>query len=143
MSFETKALITDNARQRIAEGWATGKSFAVVGFSLGSAGHDPFDPRTALAPDPSLMDCPSVAFGPKAIASFSYANDTCPVFECRLEFGEAVVEYSSLCLIAQILYSPVPGDPEVDTTFLFAVVNFPLRSKTDLEELVINVGVSR
>ena len=143
MSFETKALLTDGARQRIAEGYATGKSFAVVGFSLGNAGHDPLDPRTALAPDPSLMDCPSVVFGPKAITSFNYANDTCPVFECRLEFGEAVTEFSSLCLIAQIVYSPIPNDPEVNDTFLFAVINFPLRPKSDLEELVINVGVSR
>ena len=86
MAFEIKALLTDQASRRTAESWATGKSFQIVGFALGNAGHDPLD---------------------------------------------------------QIVYSPVPGDPELNDTFLFAVANFPQRPKTDLEKLTIRVGVQR
>lgn len=143
MAFEIKALLTDQARQRTAESWATGKSFQVVGFALGNAGHDPSDPTTALAPDPTETVCQSVVFGPKALAGFTYANDTCPVFECFLDFGEAVTLFSSVCLIAQIVYSPIPADPELNDTFLFAVANFPQRPKSDTETLTISVGVQR
>lgn len=143
MAFEIKALLTDQARQRTAESWATGRSFQVIGFALGNAGHDPLDPTTALSPDPAATKCLSVVFGPKAIASFTYANDTCPVFECFLDFGEAVTLCSSICLIAQIVYSPIPADPELNDTFLFAVANFPQRPKTDVEQLTILVGVQR
>jgi hypothetical protein len=143
MAFEIKALITDQARRRTAESWATGKGFQIVGFSLGNAGHDPLDPTTALAPDPGQEECSATVFGPKATSSFTFANDFCPVFECLLDYGEAVTLFSSICLIAQIVYSPVPGDPELNETFVFAVANFPQRPKTDLEKLVIRVGVQR
>lgn len=143
MSFEVKALMTDEARRRIAEQWATGKSFVVVGFSLGAAGHDPLDPSTPLAPDPATTTLEDVVFGPKAVSSFTFASDTCPVFECFLDFSEAVAEFSSVGLLAQITSSPIPGDPELNSTFLFAVSNFAKRPKTDLEQLTINVGISR
>lgn len=143
MAFEIKALLTDAARRRTAEMWATGKSFAVVGFSLGNAGHDPLDPTTALTPDPSQEDCLSVVFGPKATAGFTYANDFCPVWECLVDVGEAVTLFSSVCLLAQIVSSPIPADPELNTTFLFAVANFPQRPKVDTEQLLMRVGVQR
>lgn len=143
MAFEIKALITDEARRRTAESWATGKSFQVIGFALGNAGHDPLDPTAAVAPDPGAMECQAVVFGPKACSGFTFANDFCPVFECVLDYGEAVTLFSSVCLIAQIVYSPVPGDPELNDTFLFAVANFPQRPKTDTEKLTIRVGVQR
>jgi hypothetical protein len=143
VSFEIKALLTDLARQKMAESMATGKSFRVVGFALGNAGHDPLDPTTALAPDPGLEDCQSVVFGPKGISSFTYANNACPVFECFLDYGEAVTLFSSICLIAQIVYSPIPNDPELNETFLFAVATFPQRPKTDLEKLTLSIGIQR
>lgn len=143
MAFEIKSLLTDQARRRTAESWATGRSFQVVGFALGNAGHDPLDPTTALAPDPGMEECLAVVFGPKAIAGFTFANDFCPVFECFLDYGEAVTQFSSICLIAQIVYSPIPADPELGDTFLFAVANFPQRPKTDIEKLTIRVGTQR
>ncbi len=143
MAFETKALVTDEARRRKAEGDATGKSFLVVGFSLGNAGHDPQDPTTALAPDPAQVEAFSVVFGPKATSGFTYANNFCPVWECLVDYGEGVTLFSSVNLIAQIVYSPIPGDPELNTTFLYAVANFPQRPKLDTEQLIIRVGVQR
>jgi hypothetical protein len=143
LAFEIKSLLTDQARRRTAESWATGRSFQVVGFALGNAGHDPLDPTTALAPDPGMEECLAVVFGPKAIAGFTFANDFCPVFECFLDYGEAVTQFSSICLIAQIVYSPIPADPELGDTFLFAVANFPQRPKTDIEKLTIRVGTQR
>jgi hypothetical protein len=143
MAFEVKALITDEGRRRTAEMWTTGKGFQIVGFALGNAGHDPEDATTALAPDPSQEECLSVVFGPKTIAGFTYANDFCPVWDCFLDFGEAVTLFSSVCLIAQITTSPVPGDLELNTQFLYAVANFPQRPKFDTEQLTLRVGVQR
>ena len=143
MAFEIRSLITDEGRRRTAEMWAVGKSFAIIGFYLGNAGHDPLDPTTALAPDPATTDCPSVVFGPKATANFTYANDYCPVWECVVDFGEGVTLFSSICLLAQIVYSPIPSDPELNTTFIFAVSNFPQRPKLDSESLILRVGCQR
>jgi hypothetical protein len=141
VAFEIKALRTDEARRRIAEMETTGKNFKVVGFQLGNAGHDPLDPTTALAPDPSATEVASSVFGPKEVASFTYANDSCPVWECVVEPGEGVTLYSSIGLLAQILSSPVPGDAEVDTTFLFALAHLPQRAKLDTERLQFLVGI--
>lgn len=143
MAFEIKALLTDEARRRTAEMWATGKSFQVVGFVLGNGGHDPLDPTTALAPEPATTECPLPVFGPKAVSGFTFANDFCPVWECVVDFGEGVTMYSSVCLVAQIVSSPVPSDPELDTTFLFAIANFPQRPKLDTEQTIIRLGVQR
>lgn len=143
MAFEVKALLTDEARRRRAESDTTGKSFVVVGFVLGNAGHDPLDPTTALAPDPAQTECLATVFGPKAVASFTYANDSCPVWDCLVDIGEGVTLFSSICLLAQIVYSPIPSDPELNETFLYAVANFPQRPKIDTERLTIRVGVQR
>lgn len=143
MAFEIKALITDEGSRRTAEAWATGKNFIITGFALGNGGHDPLDTSLALSPEPSLVEVPSLVFGPKALAAFTFASDTCPVFECFLDYSEAVALFSSVCLIGQVLSSPLPNDPEVGSTFLFAVANFPQRSKTDTEKLTIKVGVTR
>jgi hypothetical protein len=35
------------------------------------------------------------------------------------------------------------NDPELNETFLFAVANFPQRSKLDVEKLTIKVSVAR
>jgi hypothetical protein len=144
MAFEVLALITDEGRRRTAEMWATGKSFQVIAFALGNAGHDPNDPTTPLAPDPSLLSCPSTVFGPKVVSGFTYANNFCPVFDCLVDYGEGVTLFSSVCLIAQIVYSPLGNaDPELNSSFLFAVANFPQRPKTDTEQLQLLVGVQR
>ena len=143
MAFEVRALLTDEARRRRAEGEATDKHFMVVGFMLGNGGADPLDPTTALAPDPAATDLSGIVFGPKALAGFSYANNSCPIYECIVEQGEGVTLFSSVALIAQITVSPVPNDPELNTTFIYAVANFPQRPKLDTERLELLVGVQR
>ena len=143
MAFEVQALITDEGNRRTTEGWATGKSFVVTGFTIGNAGHDPLDPTTALTPDPGATSVASPVFGPRAVSGFTYANDSCPIWECKIGFGEGVSLFSSIGLIAQILTSPVPSDPEIGNTFLFALANFPQRPKLGNENLVIRVGVQR
>ena len=143
MAFEVKALLTNETRRRRSEGDATGKSYRVVAFELGNQGHDPGDPTMALTPDPDMTTLPGLVFGPKALSGYAFANDTCPVYEGYLDFGEAVTAFSSLGLLAQIVYSPVPNDPELGTTFLYAVANFALRPKDDLSDLSLVVGVQR
>ena len=143
MAFEIRALLTNEARQRTAVQAATGKSFAVTAFALGNAGHDPLDPTTALAPDPESTTCLSTVFGPKAVSSYTFANDSCPVWECLVDKGEGVTLFSSVCLLAQILSSPIPGDPEVGTLFLYALCNLPQRPKFAEESLTLIVGTQR
>ena len=143
MSFEVVSVLTDEARRRTSDMWATGKSFRVVSFVLGNQGHDPSDPTIAIVPDPTRTDCYGLVFGPKVISGFTNASDFCPVFECFVDYNEAVDQLSSICLIAQVVYSPVPGDPDVNTTFLFSISNFPLRRKTDVEQITFRVGVQR
>jgi hypothetical protein len=140
--LEIIALRTDECRRRMAEFETIGRSFVVVGFSLGNAGHDPLDPSSALTPDPGSTECQSVVFGPKATSGFTYANDSCPVWEGLVDMGEGVSLFSSVCLIAQIIFSPIPGDPEVGTTFLHSVANLPQRPKFDSELLLVRVGIS-
>lgn len=137
------AVLTEEAHRRRSESDATGKSFAVTAFSLGNAGHDLANPQLRLAPDPSTTVLPSIVFGPKSVSSFSFANNRCPVWECLLDYGEASTTFSSLGLYAQILTSPIANDPELNTLFLYAIINFPQRSKMDNARLSIRVGVQR
>lgn len=143
MAFEIRAIMTDEAQRRDAEQKATGKGYVITGFTIGNAGHDPSDPTTALTPDTSATSVPSPVFGPKQTSSFTYGADNCPIWQCVLEFGEAVTQYSSIGLLAQITTSPVPNDPEIGTTFLFALANFPQRVKLGSERVEYLVGITR
>jgi len=48
---------------------------------------------------------------------------------------------SSLALYAEIVYSPIPGDPEVGETFLFAVHNRPMIVFTGTDSAEFNINV--
>jgi hypothetical protein len=141
MAFSVIATVTDIGRQRLAQSIITGKAFQVDQFSVGSAGHDPLDPATALTPDPTATTCPSVVFGPEPIDAATLVSQFCPEFTCRLEPTEAVASLSNICLIGTIVWSPIAGDPDLGTTFLFAIGNFPLRVKTDTESAEFRVIV--
>lgn len=141
MAFSVIASLTDTGRQRLASSIVTGKSFQVDRFSVGQAGHDPIDPATALTPDPSATACPSVTFGPETIDAATLASQFCPEFTCRLETNEAVGPVSNLCLLGTVIFSPIPGDGDVGTSFLFAIGNFPLRVKVGPEQIEFRVTV--
>jgi hypothetical protein len=127
MAFEARAAVTDEAKRRIGEMWVSGKSYMVKYFSVTAGGHDPADPDTALAIDTSSTTMPGAPpiFGPELIDSYEWESDTCPTFVCTIEQGELLGAMSSVGLYAEIVYSPIPGDPEVGTTFLYAVYNRP------------------
>lgn len=142
--YEVVAVVTNGAKQRLAEMMATGKSFMINQFALTDQGHDTLDPAVALTPDPTRETCmPNPPGGaPRftdSIDSYSYTGTFCPEFTCRVDYGEAIGEISSICLIAQIVYSPTSGDPELGTTFLFAYANMPLWVKTALDAREWNV----
>lgn len=139
MSLTVVTALTDVARQRIAQSILTGKSFSVTDFSVNSAGHDPGNPTLALTPDPAAVVCPggTPLFGPEPIDSKTLISSFCPQFTCNLELTEAVGSISNICLIATVVFSPTPGDPDIGTTFLFSVGNFPLRVKTAADTLAI------
>ena len=95
MSFAVVAIVTDLGRQRIAQQLITGKSFVLDHFSMGSAGHDPLDPTTALSPDPTATSCPSVVFGPESVDASVLITPFCPQLTCRLEPLEAVAAHAA------------------------------------------------
>lgn len=141
MAFSVIATVTDIGRQKLASSVITGKSFQIDQFSVGSGGHDPLDPSTALTPDPAVISCPDSVFGPEPVDAATLVSEFCPEITARLAPSEAISPLSNICLIATIIYSPLVGDTEVGTTFLFAVGNFPLRVKTDVETLEFRVTI--
>ena len=127
----------------------TGKSFVVDRFVVGDAGHDPLDPTLAITPDPSRDGCycsvPAIDVAGGCI--FADVVDeviesaTCPVFRCILGPGEATGVVTSICLIATIVYSPDPLDPEIGTQFCFAIANYPFRAKAPGDTFEFEIGI--
>tara|TARA_R100001132_G_C3273017_1_gene95042 strand:- start:1435 stop:1911 length:477 start_codon:yes stop_codon:yes gene_type:complete len=154
-TVEALALVTNQGKARIAEMLATGKSFVVDSFVLGSNGHSPADPTLALTPDPTRTGCYCGPVGSvveaittvggcsfaDSVDSVSFASLSCPVFTCTAGAGEATGAVSSLCLIGTVVYSPTIGDPEIGTQFLFAIANFPLKFKTPTDTFEYEVFV--
>lgn len=128
MAFEPLAIITNEAKRRTAEMWMAGKSFQVKFFSVSAGGHDPTDPTVALAPDPASTSMPGTPFfGPEPVDGYEITTDFCPKFICRIEENEVAGSVSSVGLFGEIVCNPNdPLDPEIGTTFLFAVYNRPL-----------------
>lgn len=141
MAFSIIATVTDIGRQKLASSLITGKSFQIDQFSVGSGGHDPSDPSRALTPDPATISCPDIVFGPDDVDAATLISQFCPEFTCRLNPNEAIAPLSNICLLGTIVYSPIVDDPDVGTTFLFGIGNFPLRVKTDIESLEFRVIV--
>lgn len=154
-SIEALALVTNQGKARIAEMLATGKSFVVDHFVIGANGHDPADPTLAITPDPSRTGCYCGPVGAPVeslttaggcslldvIDGVSFASLSCPVFTAIVQPGEATGAVSSLCLLGTVVYSPIPGDPEIGVRFLFAIANFPLKFKTPTDRFQYEVLV--
>lgn len=142
MAFDSIAVLTDEAKRRMGEGWVTGKSFIVKYFSLSGGGHNPLDPTVALAVDPTLTTMRgAVIFGPESIDNYEFAADNCPIFICNILPGEVIGAVSSLGLWGEIVYVP-PGDTEpVGTRFLFAIHNRPLVVFTGSDSAEFRVNV--
>lgn len=143
MSLSITAVLTDNARQRIAQYSISGKAYMVDNFAINSVGHDVGDPTLALPPDRSAVTCPggTPLFGPEPIDSSTLISAFCPQFVCVLEKTEGNGSLSNVCLYATVLYSPIVADPEVGQTFLYAVGNTPLKVKTGADRLIMNINI--
>jgi hypothetical protein len=143
MAYSSIALLTNEAKRRIADMWMTGKSYQVKYFALSSGGHNPVDPTVAVAIDPSATVMPGdpPVFGPEPIDEITLVSDYCPVFSCRTKPGEVVGYVSSVALFAEIVYSSDPADPELGTTFLFAVHNRPAMIFTSIDSAEFDLNV--
>ncbi len=141
MAFSVIATVTDIGRQKLASSLITGKSFQIDQFEVGSGGHEESDPSTALTPDPTATETPEKVFGPEPIDAGTLISQFCPEFTCRLEPAEGISPLSNIGLLGTIIFSPIAGDAELGTSFLFALGNFPLRVKTDSETLEFRVTV--
>lgn len=141
MAFESLAVVTNEAKRRIADMWVTGKSYKVNTFAISSGGHDPVDPTIALAIDPESTVMPGAPpiFGPEPIDSIEYVSDFCPVFICQLEPGEVTGVVSCVALFAEIVYPTT--DPEYGTSFLFAVHNRPQLVFTGTDSATFRINV--
>jgi len=145
MAISVIAALTEIGRNRIADMTISGRGFQVVQFVVGSGGHDPGDPSVALSPDPAVTSLPDQTFGPKALVvtsppfSGTLLTPFCPQFVGLLDYTEANGNLSNFGLIARINYSPIPSDPLVGSTFLFAVGNTPLKVKTDADQMEIDI----
>jgi len=137
------AALTEEGRRHIADMTVSGRGFQITKFVVGSGGHDPSDPATALTPDPSVTILPSQTFGPKDLVKPNLTDTGvlitpfCPQFTGLLDFNEANGSFSNIGLIGTI--NAPPGDPLIGTDFLFAIGNRPLIVKTDADQLQINV----
>ncbi len=150
MADELLAVLTNNALAWNARARAVGYGIKITKFVVGSYGHDPTNPRLALTPDPTRTGC---YCGNEAITtadgclfsdfidSLTWKNDYCPIYTCRLESGEAVGVVSSICLIAEILWSPNTGDENVGLEFLYAIVNTPYRPKIAGETMTFDIAI--
>ena len=143
MAFEALALLTNEAKRRIANMWITGKSYQVKTFAVSAGGHDPLDQTTAIAVDPAATVMPGdpPIFGPEPIDDFELVADDCPVFICRIGQGEVTGAISSVALFGEIVFNGTDPVDEIGQTFLFAVYNRPLLilTGTDSVEFRINV----
>lgn len=139
------AAITDIGRNKIADMTLSGRGFQIVSFVVGNGGADPGDPTVALSPDPSVSVLPALTFGPKDLVQNNppftgvLITPFCPKFTGLLDYTEANGPLSNVGLIARIVYSPIAGDPLVGTEFLFAIGNRPLITKTDSDQMEINI----
>ncbi len=150
MADELLAVLSNNALAWNARARVNGYGIKITKFVVGSYGHDPTNPRLALTPDPTRDGCycGTEALTTTAGCLFSdfidgvtWKNDYCPIYSCRLETGEAVGIVSSICLIAEVLWSPVTGDPNVGLEYLYATVNLPYRPKLAGEALLFDIAV--
>lgn len=137
------ALVTTQGKARLADMLVTGKSFKINVFKLGDGGYDTLDPTLPITPDPSRTDVYGTPGGvlTKAISSVGLQSPTCPVFTCIAAAGEGTGPIGSIGLYGTIVYSPISGDPEIGTTFLFALATMPLKVKVPLEVFTFNVGI--
>ena len=140
----TIATITDIANTRQRDAWLVGKAIKVIGFVLSDNGVDPLNPALPLATDPSILVAPSpITFGPKAISGAAIVESDCPIYECFLDYGDALLPYSQLTILAAVLWSPISSDPQLNVSYPWATVNFARRYKSDQAQLTEYIGVQR
>ncbi len=136
------ASVTNLGAQREARSLETGKSFRITHFELGSEGHDPDDPLSALTPDASLTETPGRVFGPEPVDSVDYISLTCPFWTCLVGNAEANGSaISSVTLIATIIHNGNDPVDEEGVTFPYAIANFPRVPKTVADEWTLEIGI--
>lgn len=143
MAFESIAILTNEAKRRIGEGWNPniGTCYQVKTFGVSAGGHDPNDPATALTPDPAATTMPGAPpIFTDVIDEYELVADDCPVFVCRIEQGEVTGGISSVALFAEIVDS-VANPGEIGTVFLFAVYNRPLIILTGTDSVEFRISV--
>ena len=150
MADQLLGIVTDTANAWAARSRVYGYGWKVTRFVIGSEGHDPSNPRLARTPDSNRDGCYcsqesiTTAGGclfSDFVDSVTWVNDFCPVWNCVLEAGESVGVVSSICLIAEVVYSPIPADPVVGTEFLYSITNMPYQVKINGERKEYNIYV--
>lgn len=136
--------LTKRGRELEAQQLLYGYGFRLDYFVVGSGGHDPTDPTIALPLNTDVTELPSQFFGPEPIDVKELITPTCPRLTCIIQPNEGVGGISNLGLIATIQSVPEgsPVDaPEVGSTFLYAIVNFPLRYKVSASKEIFSISI--
>jgi hypothetical protein len=136
--------LTTVGRQMEAQQLLYGYGFKINYYVLGSGGHDPNNPTVALPLNTDVLVLPGQFFGPEPIDVSALITPTCPQFTCIVKPGQAVGGISNLGLIATVLSVPAGSPvsaPVVGSTFLYAIVNFPLRYKTSASQETYTITI--
>lgn len=148
MSYEILSLVTSRGKQRFQEAVRNGYAIQVTHFCVGSQGHDPDSPITALTPDPGFDPSPNTSgdrippdavISPLAVSSAEDDPYFATIWTCTLNKGVATGAISSLYLMAKVVYPVTHAD--YDNLFVYAMSYFPLTVKTDSESFSYRVGI--
>jgi len=144
LSYNVLALLTNIGKHYIAESLTTGRPVHVKYFSIGKLGHDPDDPKTALAPDPAIEEPNGVVFGPKAVSSYYLLDRYTPVWVCTIERGDLIAETSSIFLLADVEGEGPYGYPYPDqnVSIVLGVANYPLKVIVDNDRVEFHVALA-
>jgi hypothetical protein len=145
VAYEIIAIPTNEAKRRRARSDTYGTAYKVKYFAITAGGHDPNDPRVAIAVDPASTTMPGGAplFGPEPIDGVVWKSDFCPAYRCRVESGEYTGGVSSVGIFAEVVYVD-PSDPDppaLGYTFLFAVANRPLLNLVSADSVEFSLTV--
>lgn len=134
--FQVRPTVTDAARLAISSMIDTGEpALQISHFALGTGGYSPNNPAVALAPDPAATALINEIYRSNNVRR-EYLDQFNRVYVGKSLAGEAIGALGEVGLFATYLTGPLAGQ-----LFLFALANFPMKSKTPSDVFVFKMPV--
>lgn len=138
------ASLTDLGRMNFARVAHGEISFEVTGFAVGQGGYNMANPVQITALDPTQTQLTAQYFPTsptiQPIEDVEYPTPKTAVISCRLGPTDSITALGELGIWATIIHSNTTP-AEVGTTFLMAIVHFPIMTKTFKQVIVYRVIV--